>query len=56
MKDNRVQVDDRRKGFVSPELPFMTDNGITVARERRHIPDRRVNSINVEWIDVEEKD
>jgi hypothetical protein len=51
MEDKRVRIDDRRTGFVSPELPFMMDNGISVIRERRYLPDRRLSSINVEWIE-----
>jgi len=56
MKDNRAQVDDRREGFICTELPFMAATGLTVALERRHVPDRRVNSANSDLLDKEEKD
>jgi len=56
MKENRERVDDRRTGFVSTELPFMAAHGLTVALERRHIQDRRVNRGEFNRIDKGQKD
>lgn len=56
MKKDRERVNDRREGFVSPELPFLQDHGLAIAQERRHHPDRRLNGINVGRIDAHGKD
>lgn len=56
MNKNRERNDDRREGFVSPELPFLQDHGLAVSRDRRHHRDRRSNDINVDRIGGQGKD
>lgn len=56
MKKNRERVSDRREGFVCPELPFLQEHGLAVSQERRHLPGRRLSSINVGRIDAQGKD
>jgi hypothetical protein len=34
-----------------PEMPFMDNNGDPVVIDRRKIPDRRLNSIQAEWLE-----
>jgi hypothetical protein len=56
MKENKHRADDRRTGFVCTELPFMAITGLSVALERRHIPDRRESSIRFGCFDKQAKD
>ena len=56
MNKNKERNDDRREGFVSPELPFLQDHGLTVSRNRRQHRDRRSSSFNVDRIDGPGKD
>ena len=46
---------DRRVDENSPKAPFADSNGIKVTVERRRTPDRRLNSIAVEWLDHAEE-
>lgn len=45
---------DRRVSEVAAKFPLIDSNGIYVVKDRRRIPDRRLNDIVVEWVtDVE---
>ena len=46
---------DRRVDKDSPKTPFADSDGIKVTVERRRTPDRRLNSIAVEWLDHAEE-
>lgn len=48
---DRRSGQDRRGDADSPKPPFTDSNGIKVTVERRRAPDRRLNSIVVEWLD-----
>jgi hypothetical protein len=45
---------ERRKQFTTPQFPFYDTTGHMLERDRRFIPDRRLGSITVEWINEEE--
>ena len=49
--NKRFQVSDRRHDRAMPKMPFKDSNGVTMKECRRKIPDRRINSIEVEWIE-----
>jgi hypothetical protein len=55
MRKITERVNERREGFVSPELPFLRDHGLAVSQERRHHPDRRSSSINAGKAGTSEK-
>ena len=50
MRNKRFQVGDRRQGRMMPRVPFKDGNGATIKECRRRIPDRRIGSIQDEWI------
>jgi hypothetical protein len=41
----------KQNHHTTPSFPFKDSNGVTVRGCRREIPDRRINSIQAEWID-----
>jgi hypothetical protein len=54
MDDKRIRPYDRRRRIDTPEVPFRDSRGEIIKHDRRKTPDRRVNNIEVEWIDDEE--
>lgn len=54
MDDKRIRPYDRRRSIDTPEVPFRDRHGNLIKHDRRKLPDRRVNNIEVEWIDDEE--
>jgi hypothetical protein len=51
MENKRFQSGDRRQNNVMPKVPFKDSNGVTITECRRKIPCRRIDNIQVEWID-----
>lgn len=51
INDKRDSPEDRRHDMDTPKTPFNDKNGIAVIRDRRIAPDRRINNIEVEWIE-----
>jgi len=51
MGNKRLQFSDRRHDKNMPKVPFKDSNGATIKECRRKIPDRRIDNIQVEWID-----
>lgn len=50
MDDRRTQLSDRRQKKDMPRVPFKDSNGATIKECRRKIPDRRIDSLQAEWI------
>jgi len=51
VRNKRVLLGDRRHNSDIPRVPFKDSHGATIKECRRKIPDRRINDIQVEWID-----
>ena len=51
MKDRRSQTRDRRSYEQRPEYPLWDSDNILVLEDRRRVPDRRTDSIEVDWIE-----
>jgi len=51
MQKNRRRNEDRRKYNGTPGFPFKDSSGAAIRECRRKIPDRRIGSIQTEWID-----
>ena len=51
MENKRFQFGDRRENNAIPNFPFKDSNGVTVKKCRRKMPDRRIDNIQVEWVD-----
>lgn len=51
MKDRRLRKQDRRNYRESPEFPLRDCDNILVLADRRRVPDRRTDSIEVDWIE-----
>ena len=51
MKNKRLRDGDRRQNKGMPSFPFKDSSGATIRECRRNIPERRINDIQVEWID-----
>ena len=51
MKNNIRRPGDRRLSGGTPSFPLECSNGVTIMECRRKIPDRRINDIQVEWLD-----
>jgi hypothetical protein len=47
---------DRRSHQKIPETPFVDSEGAKVTYDRCRAPDRRINSIQVEWQEDEDED
>jgi hypothetical protein len=56
MKNNIRRPGDRRQNDATPSFPSKDRDGETIKECRRKIPDRRINDIQVEWIDETEVD
>jgi hypothetical protein len=54
MTDKRIRQNDRRNRLDTPEFPFRDSRGKLVKHDRRQMPDRRLNNIEVE--EIEEDD
>ncbi len=52
MKTKRAKFGQRRQNDVMPSVPFKDSRGVTIWECRRKIPDRRLNNIQSEWIDI----
>ena len=50
MKHKRFLFSDRRLRKDMPNVPFKDSNGATIEECRRKIPDRRIDSLQAEWI------
>ena len=50
LTDDRRRRSDRRSSDLIAQFPIITTQGVCVRRDRRHTPERRVSSIEVnEW-------
>jgi hypothetical protein len=50
-KDRRLNLVDRRHSIEEEIPPCHEEQGEIICEERRHLPDRRINNIHVEWTD-----
>jgi len=50
MRNKRSEFSNRRQTHVMPRTPFKDSNGATIKECRRKIPDRRIDSLQAEWI------
>jgi hypothetical protein len=51
MRNKRSEFSNRRQKEDMPRVPFKDSNGVTITECRRKIPYRRIDNIQVEWID-----
>jgi len=51
MQNRNFPVGDRRRCANMPAVPFRDSHGLTIREDRRRKPDRRLNSIQAEWVD-----
>ena len=51
MKKNRLQNNDRRQNNVTLSFPTKDSHGEIIKECRRRKPNRRIDKIDVEWID-----
>ena len=51
IKDKRNSLEDRRHDIDTPKMPVKDNYGVTVIDDRRNTPDRRINNIEVEWVE-----
>ena len=49
--NKRLRLYDRRQNKETLSFSLKVSNGVTIKECRRKIPDRRINDIQVEWID-----
>jgi hypothetical protein len=54
IKDERDRLEDRRHDIDAPKTPINDNDGVTIIDDRRNTPDRRINSIEVEWVEEDE--
>ena len=52
MENRRYTFMDRRQGGAMPRVPFKDSDGVTIKANRRRIPSRRLDDINLEWSDI----
>lgn len=50
MRNKSFHVHDRRKAGNMPVVPFRDSNGVIIIADRRKLPDRRLNSIQADWV------
>ena len=55
-KENRREREDRRSLHRSVDFPYKTKQGLVILRDRRKVPDRRVNNISVEDTEIDEEE
>ncbi len=53
---NRRIKEDRRSLHSSVGFPFKTKEGLVILKDRRKIPDRRINNISVEDAEIDEEE
>ena len=53
---DRRFVEDRRSNHKMPDTPFTDSEGRKVRCDRRRMPDRRINNIQVEWLEQGDQD
>ena len=51
IKDKRGKIDDRRHDIDALKIPVKDNGGVTIIGDRRNTPDRRINNIEVEWVE-----
>ena len=54
IKNERDRLEDRRHDVDAPKTPINVDYGVAIVDDRRKTPDRRINSIEVEWVEEDE--
>jgi len=54
MTDKRIRPDDRRNSLETPEFPLQDSHGELIKQDRRKMPDRRLNNIEVEEIEQDD--
>jgi hypothetical protein len=52
MNNNRTQPGERRQYRSMPRVPFKDCNRTTIRKNRRKVPDRRQDNINVDWTEI----
>lgn len=55
-QEERRDKDDRRSLHRSVSFPFKTKDGLVILKDRRKVPDRRVNNISVEDTEIDEEE
>ena len=53
-QEDRRSSDDRRSLHRSVSFPYKTKEGLVILKDRRKIPDRRINNISVEDTEITE--
>jgi hypothetical protein len=51
IKDKRNSLEDRRHNIDKPKTPLKDNYGVAIVDDRRKTPDRRINNIEVEWVE-----
>ncbi len=51
MKDRRTRKTGRRDYEQSREYFFGRNDNQSIAKDRRRVPDRRIDNVEVDWID-----
>ena len=51
IKDKRGSLEDRRHDIDALKIPVKDNCGVTIIGDRRNTPDRRINNIEVEWVE-----
>ena len=51
IKDKRGSLEDRRHDIDALKTPVKDNCGVTIIGDRRNTPDRRINNIEVEWVE-----
>ena len=51
IKDKRDSLKYRRHDIDIPKTPLKDNYGVTTIGDRRNTPDRRINNIEVEWVE-----
>ena len=55
-EEDRRSSDDRRSLHRSVSFPYKTKEGLVILKDRRKIPDRRINNISVEDTEIDEEE
>jgi hypothetical protein len=51
IKDKRNSFEDRRHDIDIFGVSIKDNYGVTITDDRRNTPDRRINNIEVEWVE-----
>ena len=54
VKDKRNSFEDRRHDIDTPKTQVKDNYGVAITDDRRNTPDRRINNIEVEWVEEDE--